>query len=293
MVLGVAQPAAVHERLAEPPAPRDPAAVTPGATGETAGAPNPLGVKGITRRFSVAGSVTDGPDLTGVELVPASQAIDFTFDEAIRDVHLVLARSAPALPTDVFARELATGDLVRASVGDDERELPGNSSGPQISRDGRYVAFVYTAGIFLRDLLRIDVRPPEIDFGELGPSSSRSGPKSVEVINRGFGPLVIRRIVLAGQDGGEFEVSSDRCTHRTLHPTQRCTLSVAFVPTAAGVRVGDLGVIDTALGAPHVVSLRGRGPMVEPMAEPRPPLATPGTPPAVAVSPPLGPPGSV
>ena len=41
--------------------------------------------------------------------MPGAHAIDFVFDEAVRDVHLVLGRTAPALPTDVFARELLRG----------------------------------------------------------------------------------------------------------------------------------------------------------------------------------------
>jgi len=285
IVLGVAQPGAVHERLVEPPAPSLRAAA-PRATGETAGAPNPLGAKGITRRLSVSGSITDGPDLQRVELVPGAHAVDFVFDEAVRDVHLVQGRTAPALPTDVFAQELATGDLVRASVDSDDRELPGSSFDPRISRDGRYVAYAYAAGIFLRDLLRIDISPRAIDFGQLTSSSPRSSPKPVAVVNRGFGALVIRRVVLAGEDHREFQLRSDRCTDRTLYRNQMCSLAVVFAPTSSGLRVGDVDVVDNALGTPHRVPLRGEGPGTEPPVGP-------SYAPTVTVSPTLGRPGSV
>jgi len=285
IVLGVAQPAAVHERLVEPPAPSLRAAA-PRATGETAGAPNPLGAKGIPRRLSVSGSITDGPDLQRVELVPGAHAVEFVFDEAVRDVHLVLGRTAPALPTDVFARELATGDLVRASVDSDDRELPGSSFDPRISRDGRYVAYAYAGGIFLRDLLKIDISPRAIDFGQSTSSSGRSSAKPIEVVNRGFGALVIRRVVLTGEDHREFQLRSDRCTDHTLYRNQMCSLSVAFAPTSSGLRAGDVGVVDNALGTPHRVPLRGEGPGTEPPVGP-------SYAPTVTVSPTLGRPGSV
>ncbi len=44
--------------------------------------------------------------------------------------------------TDVFVRDLSTGKLERVSVSSAEGELTGSSSAPDISADGRYVAFV-------------------------------------------------------------------------------------------------------------------------------------------------------
>jgi hypothetical protein len=295
IVLGVAQPAAVFERLVPTPTPQPPRQrLTPRANGEFSGAPNPLGAKGITRRFSPAGSITDGPDLVGVEPHSELHAIDFVFDESVRDVQLGLSGNPPDLPTDVFVRELATGDLVRASVDGDNRELDGSSFSPHISRDGRFVVFSFSAFlrggtvrivILRRDLLVAQVTPQAIDFGDVATGGGGSDPITVEVANRGFGQLVIRTVALAGSDADNFKVSSKDCNGRTLKRKQVCVMSIAFIPGAEGRRVGDVVITDNALGSPRAVSLEGQGLAAGPGLF--------GAAPVVTVSPSLGPPGMV
>jgi hypothetical protein len=297
MVLGVAQPAAVYERLVPTPAPQPPGQrLSPRANGEFSGAPNPLGAKGITRRFSPEGSITDGPDLIGLEPHPELHAVDFVFDEPVRDVHLELSRNPPDLPTDVFVRELATGDLVRASVDGDNRELDGSSFSPHISGDGRFVVFSFSAFlhggtlravilILRRDLLVAQVTPRAIDFGDVATGAGGSDPITVEVANRGFGQLVIRTVALAGADPDDFKVSSKDCSGRILKRKQVCVMSATFAPGVEGDRAGDVVVTDNALGSPRAVSLAGRGFLEG--------LGPFGVAPVLTVSPVLGPPGTV
>jgi hypothetical protein len=292
VVLGVAQPRAVLERLVDPDG------------GELSGAANPMGAKGIAGRLAPPGSVTDGPDLVAVELFPEVHAVDFVFDEVVRDVHLALTRTAPGLPTDVFVRELATNHLVRASVDGNDRELAGVSSSPRISRDGRYVVFAFLPRspdgggrrvIFRRDLIVVRIAPSAIDFGARTTESGPSDRTRVEVANRGFGRLALRAVTLAGANPDEFIITSDRCTDRTLGPNEVCAMAVAFAPGAAGSRVGELVVAYRAPRSPRVVALTGQGLPVEPPpgfpVEPPPGLGGAG--PSVTVSPGLGPPGTV
>jgi hypothetical protein len=278
VVLGVVQPRAVFEP----------------DSGPTPGAPNPLGAKGIARPSLPAGSITDGPDLVGVEPLPALHAIDFVFDEPVRNAQLVLSQSAPDLPTDVFVVELRTGDVIRASVDADGRELDGSSFLPRISRDGRFVVFSFSAFfrgvririvILRRDLLVAQVNPQAIDFGDVATGADWSEPMTVEVTNRGFGQLVIRTVGLAGPNRDDFKITSNDCTGRTLPRKQVCAMSVMFAPGVEGDRAGDVVVTDNALGSPRTVSLAGRG-FVEGLG----PL---GVPPVLTVSPGLGPPGTV
>ncbi|MDQ1502129.1 MAG: hypothetical protein QOI86_5469 [Actinomycetota bacterium] len=285
IALGVAQPGAALERVRQPNG-RD-----------RSGGPNPLGVKAVAARPAVDGSVTDGPDLVSVEILPDLHAADFVFDEPVRDVHLVLGAATPDLPTDVFVRDLATGELVRASVDDNGKELRLDSSSPRISADGRYVVFV-SAGlrpgavsklgdilgeIFRRDLLIAQVTPTAIDFGDEEVVRPGTKLRSVEVANRGFGRLVMGAAQLGGASPADFRISSDSCSGRTLMPTQTCQLALAFAPGSSGLRAGQLVVAHNALGSPRAVPLTGQPSVLGPA----------GQAPTLMLSPEVGPPGTV
>src|SRR5207249_8005143 len=93
-------------------------------------------VNGTTTRVSVA---SDGTEANGP-----------SFEAAISGdgTRVVFTSTATNLApgdtndrSDVFVHDMATGATVRASVGDDESQGNSDSSAPDISGNGRYVAF--------------------------------------------------------------------------------------------------------------------------------------------------------
>jgi hypothetical protein len=57
---------------------------------------------------------------------------------------------------------------------------------------------------------------------------------------------------------GDYSVTSTTCT-TSLAAKTKCTVSVAFKPTATGTRKGTLSVSDTASNSPQKSSLTGTG----------------------------------
>jgi hypothetical protein len=57
---------------------------------------------------------------------------------------------------------------------------------------------------------------------------------------------------------GDFKISSNTCKS-SLPAGDRCTIGVAFKPTATGTRNGSLTIKDFNLNSPHLVSLTGTG----------------------------------
>lgn len=51
--------------------------------------------------------------------------------------------------TDIFRKDLATGEIIRCSISDNGEQGAGNSTMPSISADGRYIAFAFFGESFL------------------------------------------------------------------------------------------------------------------------------------------------
>lgn len=102
------------------------------------------------------------------------------------------------------------------------------------------------------------------------PVGGRSGgePERVVVTNRGTASLELGRLSLEGA-AGDFERRADFCSGRTLRPDQRCTVEIAFVPSAEGERTATLEVPGDGVPTSRV-ELRGVGiaPAVELAVEP-------------------------
>ena len=255
VVLGVAQARAVFTRLVGP-------------TGlEVSGAPNPLGTRPVGTLGFTPTSPTDGPDLTGVEFLPGEHAVDYVFDEPVRDVHLMPETPPPTDDTGTGPG----GTLVTDTETGDRHEIPGCTN-PATSPDGRFVACDDGSSVIRNDTLVSQVNPDRIDFGQLplgGPEATRE----VTVINRGFTPLVISDVSTTGVT--DYRLTGAGCSGVTLEPKESCTIVVAFSPTDYGARDGTLSVTDNGPGGPHAVALAGAGPPLPTVAS-SPNIGSPG-----------------
>ncbi|QUQ62602.1 choice-of-anchor D domain-containing protein [Kutzneria sp. CA-103260] len=104
--------------------------------------------------------------------------------------------------------------------------------------------------------------PDPLDFGQQLPLA-KNVQKTVTVVNGGASPLVIGGVsITAGQQAGDFTVSSNGCT--TVQPGQSCQVTVKYSPTGRAApattpdqRTAALKFDDDAAGSPHLVALSG------------------------------------
>jgi sugar lactone lactonase YvrE len=82
---------------------------------------------------------------------------------------------------------------------------------------------------------------------------SKSGPRTISISNTGEGALIISSV----SGTGDF-VESNNCGTFIL-PGNNCSVSISFLPTAAGLRTGVLKVADNAGSGSQVVALYGTG----------------------------------
>jgi FG-GAP-like repeat len=98
-----------------------------------------------------------------------------------------------------------------------------------------------------------------LDFGST-PVGSATLAKTVMLTNVGSAPLTINGIAKDGANPTDFRNLTQNCTAvGTLDPGESCDASIAFRPTATGLRTANLTITDTAPRNPHHVGLSGRG----------------------------------
>jgi len=93
------------------------------------------------------------------------------------------------------------------------------------------------------------------------PVETISAPNAVTLTNLGDAPLSIASLTLRGTDAGDFAIqSSSTCAVGSRVAGEgRCTINLAFRPTAAGARSATLVISDSDPGSPQTVSLSGTG----------------------------------
>lgn len=113
------------------------------------------------------------------------------------------------------------------------------------------------SGVEVPKVPRVSLSTSFLNFGSVS-VGSMSSPMIVTVTNSGTAPLVFSQAFAMAGDFGF--AGSGTCRMNTSYaPGQSCTASVAFKPTAAGVRSGSLSIASNASSAPSVVSLSGTG----------------------------------
>ena len=93
------------------------------------------------------------------------------------------------------------------------------------------------------------------------PVDTTSAPKTVALTNLGSTPLRIASLTLRGTDAGDFAIqaSSTCAVGKRLAGEGRCTINLAFKPSAAGARSATLVISDSDPSSPQTVSLSGTG----------------------------------
>ena len=102
------------------------------------------------------------------------------------------------------------------------------------------------------DLPSVEISVTNLVFGNQV-VDSRSQPRTVLLLNRGSGPLAIKKISASG----DFAVESDCGT--SLDAGHGCTIVTRFSPSLTGDADGQLTIEDDSKSSPHVVSLSGIG----------------------------------
>ncbi|MGD0225481.1 MAG: choice-of-anchor D domain-containing protein [Terriglobia bacterium] len=87
--------------------------------------------------------------------------------------------------------------------------------------------------------------------------NTTSAPQTETVTSSGTTSLPITGVTLSGANEADFAKSADTCTGATLTPTNTCTVSVTFTPSATGTETASLNFADNASGSPQVVTLTG------------------------------------
>jgi len=82
-------------------------------------------------------------------------------------------------------------------------------------------------------LPKATVSPGSIDFGSQ-PVGTSSAARDVTVASSGSAPLAISRVAASG----DFAVTGETCTAAAVAPGGHCTISVSFIPGAAGLATG-------------------------------------------------------
>ena len=99
----------------------------------------------------------------------------------------------------------------------------------------------------------ISLSPASLAFGNEILNTTSTGQK-ITVDNTGYVNLTVNSVAASGSYG-----QTNTCTGVTLTPGQTCTITATFDPTVTGSIPGAITVNDTAVGAPHFVTLSGTG----------------------------------
>ena len=83
----------------------------------------------------------------------------------------------------------------------------------------------------------ISVSPAAKDFGNVVVGES-SAPQTFAVSNTGTAALSVGTVTISG----DFAITGDTCSGASVQPSNTCTVSAAFVPTAAGTASGTLSI---------------------------------------------------
>ena len=86
-----------------------------------------------------------------------------------------------------------------------------------------------------------------------------SGGQSLIVTNTGQAPLRITAVIMNGTNAGDFLKTGDTCGNAIIEPGNFCSIGIIFRPTAAGVRIASLILVDDAAGSPREITLTGTG----------------------------------
>jgi hypothetical protein len=104
----------------------------------------------------------------------------------------------------------------------------------------------------------VSLFPTSLTFGPQIVGAT-SAPQRLTVTNTGTTNVTISTVTVGGTNASDFAKSTDTCTGATVTPTDACTVSVTFTPSAAGSRSASLNFTVNASNSPQTVNLSGTG----------------------------------
>jgi hypothetical protein len=107
----------------------------------------------------------------------------------------------------------------------------------------------------LGGVTEITMTPDPLTFGNVAVGSSVT--KTITARSVGNAPFQAIVAIVSGGDVGDMRVVRDMCSLRVLIPSQQCTLTVRYTPSAVGPAEAALAVIGE--DNPYIAMLRGNG----------------------------------
>ncbi|MFN8512849.1 MAG: choice-of-anchor D domain-containing protein [Chloroflexia bacterium] len=104
----------------------------------------------------------------------------------------------------------------------------------------------------------VNISANSLNFGTIQVGSVSTG-QSLIVANTGNAPLHVTAVIVSGTNSNDFWKSGDTCANATIAPQNFCSIGIIFRPTAAGVRIATLVLVDDAAGSPREITLTGVG----------------------------------
>jgi Tol biopolymer transport system component len=197
----------------------------------------------------------------------------------------ILAAVAPPPPTEVYARDLVSGEMIRISEARAGGPAGRVNAQPTIGGNGRFVAFAsnsenlvrgdanQVSDVFLRDLPPSpSIAPDPVDFGARA-VGAEGPPIAAIVTNSGWSALAVSGVDRAGPAARDFTIAFNGCDGRTLRRGESCPITIVFAPGGAGERVATL-TVDHNGPRPLTAGLHGSGSNAA--IEIKPPSGRPG-----------------
>jgi FG-GAP-like repeat/FG-GAP repeat len=157
----------------------------------------------------------------------------------------------PALSAASGQATLTIAALSSAAIGSYPFTLTGTAGGVTHNQQ-RAIAIASSMGA-----TNADLRPVAINF-LTQTAGTKSLMQTVNLTNAGSATLQISSVSIGGINAPDFAISSNGCG-TSLVAYASCPITLAFSPTATGVRSATLMVSDNATGGLQVVNLSGNG----------------------------------
>ena len=218
---------------------------------------------------------------TLVSVDSSGKAAGLSFDPAISGDgrYVAFDSRSPLVPgdtnaaSDVYVRDLQTGNTVRASVGSSGAQAVGNSTAPSISSDGRYVAFDAATplaaddtngkqDVYVRDMLTGQTTRISIDSAG---NQADGHSDNFSLGNVQDGGLESAGPQISGD--GRYVAFESAATNLVTGDTNTCTSGDATVPVAGqcpDVFVHDLLTGDTSRVSTDSSGAQANGPSGDP-----------------------------
>jgi len=102
----------------------------------------------------------------------------------------------------------------------------------------------------------VTMAPNPVNFPTITQGTSGT-PISVTVTNSGSATLHITTVAIGGNNSADFSNPASNCSGNAIPANSTCSISVTFVPLAAGQRSETISLADDASGSPQVITVMG------------------------------------